>query len=185
MSQRSSALVDRSAARTGPSRGHRTRPGGRWRRVDFQRVIRERFGVVYHERTIGKILVTLGFSISARGRATPRRTVRQTTRRKNFPATLNAHLGHLPASTPIGVKREISTSEIVNVRFNIGQNVHFPRLVGWLKEAEDESWGRGTSGIELQNAAGAGPIAAYPTHPKGLAILNKKDFIRKFEVQHG
>jgi transposase len=34
----------------------------RWRRVDLQRVIGERFGVHYHERTIGKILKTLGFS---------------------------------------------------------------------------------------------------------------------------
>src|ERR687894_2332934 len=41
----------------------------RWRRVDLQRLIAERFGVVYHERTIGKILKSLGFShISARPR---------------------------------------------------------------------------------------------------------------------
>jgi transposase len=41
----------------------------RWRRIDLQRVIRERFGVAYHERTIGKILKALGFShISARPR---------------------------------------------------------------------------------------------------------------------
>lgn len=41
----------------------------RWRRIDLQRVIVERFGVAYHERTIGKILRTLGFShISARPR---------------------------------------------------------------------------------------------------------------------
>jgi len=41
----------------------------RWRRVDLQRVIRERFGVEYHERTIGKLLKELGFShISARPR---------------------------------------------------------------------------------------------------------------------
>jgi transposase len=41
----------------------------RWRRIDLQRVIVERFGVVYHERTIGKLLKTLGFShISARPR---------------------------------------------------------------------------------------------------------------------
>ena len=39
----------------------------RWRRVDLQRVIRERFGVVYHERTVGKVPKALGFShISAR-----------------------------------------------------------------------------------------------------------------------
>ncbi|WP_428351909.1 helix-turn-helix domain-containing protein [Lichenifustis flavocetrariae] len=39
----------------------------RWRRVDLQRVIKERFGVTYHERTVGKLLKGLGFShISAR-----------------------------------------------------------------------------------------------------------------------
>ena len=41
----------------------------RWRRVDLQRLIAERFGVAYHERTVGKILHKLGFShISARPR---------------------------------------------------------------------------------------------------------------------
>jgi transposase len=41
----------------------------RWRRVDLQRLIAERFGVAYHERTVGKILHQLGFShISARPR---------------------------------------------------------------------------------------------------------------------
>jgi transposase len=33
----------------------------RWRRVDLQRVIEERFGVVMHERTVGKQLAALGF----------------------------------------------------------------------------------------------------------------------------
>lgn len=41
----------------------------RWRRIDLQRAIAERFGVEYHERTIGKLLKHLGFShISARRR---------------------------------------------------------------------------------------------------------------------
>ena len=34
----------------------------RWRRVDLQQIVAERFGVAYHERTIGKILKQLGFS---------------------------------------------------------------------------------------------------------------------------
>ncbi len=39
----------------------------RWRRIDLQRVIQERFGVQYHERTVGKLLKALGFShVSAR-----------------------------------------------------------------------------------------------------------------------
>ena len=33
----------------------------RWRRVDLQRVIEARFGVVMHERTVGKQLAALGF----------------------------------------------------------------------------------------------------------------------------
>ena len=41
----------------------------RWRRIDLQRLIAERFGVAYHERAIGKILDALGCShISARPR---------------------------------------------------------------------------------------------------------------------
>jgi transposase len=41
----------------------------RWRRIDLQRVILERFGINYHERTVGKLLRALGFShISARPR---------------------------------------------------------------------------------------------------------------------
>lgn len=41
----------------------------RWRRIDLQHIIEERFGVAYHERTIGKLLKVLGFShISARPR---------------------------------------------------------------------------------------------------------------------
>jgi transposase len=34
----------------------------RWRRVDLRRVIRERWGVVFHERTVGKLLHRLGFA---------------------------------------------------------------------------------------------------------------------------
>lgn len=33
----------------------------RWRRVDPQRKIKERFGVAMHERTVGKQLAALGF----------------------------------------------------------------------------------------------------------------------------
>jgi transposase len=41
----------------------------RWRRIDLKRVIKERFGVDYHERHVGTILKRLGFShMSARPR---------------------------------------------------------------------------------------------------------------------
>lgn len=50
---------------TGPDR--RVDGVVRWRRIDLKRVIEERFGVAYHERTIGKLLKQIGFShISAR-----------------------------------------------------------------------------------------------------------------------
>lgn len=35
----------------------------RWRQVDLQKVIKERFGVSYYERTICKLLKHLGFNI--------------------------------------------------------------------------------------------------------------------------
>ena len=34
----------------------------RWRRIDLQRLIEDQFGVVYHERTVSKLLTALGFS---------------------------------------------------------------------------------------------------------------------------
>ena len=34
----------------------------RWRRIDLQRVIKERFGVNYHERHVGALLKELGFA---------------------------------------------------------------------------------------------------------------------------
>ena len=34
----------------------------RWRRVDLRRVIRERWGVEFHERTVGKLVHRLGFA---------------------------------------------------------------------------------------------------------------------------
>jgi transposase len=41
----------------------------RWRRIDLKALVAERFGVEYHERTIGKLLKALGFShVSARPR---------------------------------------------------------------------------------------------------------------------
>jgi transposase len=56
-----------SLVETGPDRA--VHGVVRWRRIDLQRLIAERFGVVYHERTVGKILRQLGFShLSARPR---------------------------------------------------------------------------------------------------------------------
>jgi transposase len=52
---------------TGPD--HKVYGVVRWRRVDLKALIAARFGIEYHERTIGKLLKHLGFShISARPR---------------------------------------------------------------------------------------------------------------------
>ena len=52
---------------TGPD--HVTDGVVRWRRIDLKRVIEERFGVSYHERTVGKLLKRIGFShVSVRPR---------------------------------------------------------------------------------------------------------------------
>jgi transposase len=41
----------------------------RWRRIDLKAVIAARFGIAYHERSVGKLLKALGFShVSARPR---------------------------------------------------------------------------------------------------------------------
>jgi len=41
----------------------------RWRRIDLKALIATRFGIAYHERSVGKLLKALGFShVSARPR---------------------------------------------------------------------------------------------------------------------
>ena len=58
----------------------------RWRRIDLQREIRTRYGVTYHQRTVGKILKGLGFShVSARPRHPAQDQQMQTTFKKTSP----------------------------------------------------------------------------------------------------
>jgi transposase len=48
---------------------HKTDGVVRWRRVDLKAVIEDRFGVIYHERSVSRLLHELGFShLSARPR---------------------------------------------------------------------------------------------------------------------
>jgi transposase len=59
----------------------------RWRRVDLQKVIRERFGVALHERSVGKVLRRLGFRrLSARPRHPASDAAAQETFKKTLPA---------------------------------------------------------------------------------------------------
>ena len=72
----------------------------RWRRVDLQRVFKERFGVAYHERHVGVLLKTLGVShVSAR----PRHPGQDVEIMEVFPRALSVHLGDAPAATPIEI----------------------------------------------------------------------------------
>jgi transposase len=74
-----------SLVETGPDRA--VHGVVRWRRVDLQALIAERFGVEYHERTIGKLLKHLGFShISARPRHPAQDTGTITAFKKTSPA---------------------------------------------------------------------------------------------------
>ena len=59
----------------------------RWRRVDLQVVIKERFEVAYHERTVGKVLHRLGFShVSTRARHPEADEQRQQAFKKTSPS---------------------------------------------------------------------------------------------------
>ncbi len=59
----------------------------RWRRVDLKAVIADRFGVVYHERSVSRLLHELGFShLSAR----PRHPAQQAEVLEDFKKTSHA-----------------------------------------------------------------------------------------------
>ena len=59
----------------------------RWRRVDLQTVIKQRFEVDYHERTVGKVLHRLGFShVSTRARHPKADQERQEAFKKTSPS---------------------------------------------------------------------------------------------------
>lgn len=60
----------------------------RWRRIDLQELIRQRFGVHYHERHVSRLLHELGFShMSARPRHVGQDPEAIATYKKNFKPT--------------------------------------------------------------------------------------------------
>ncbi|MCP5073244.1 MAG: IS630 family transposase [Rhodobacteraceae bacterium] len=76
----------------------------RWRICDLQTVIERRFGVAYKERAISNLLKALDFSrISGRPQH-PKQDERVIEAfKKNFPATLAAHIADLPKGTAIEI----------------------------------------------------------------------------------
>ena len=55
-------------------------------------------------------------------------------------------------------------------RFNVGENRHFPRMVQWLREVQEETtWDEGV-GLYLMNRASAGRVASHPSNPHQLKV---------------
>lgn len=62
-------------------------------------------------------------------------------------------------------------------RFNVGENRHFPRMVQWLREVEEETtWDEGV-GLHLMNRASAGKVASYPVSPHTLKVRLNADWL--------
>lgn len=62
-------------------------------------------------------------------------------------------------------------------RFYVGENRHFPRMVQWLREVEEETtWDEGV-GLYLMNRASAGRVASYPTSPLTLKVRLNSDLL--------
>ncbi len=62
-------------------------------------------------------------------------------------------------------------------RFNVGENRHFPRMVQWLREVEEETtWDEGV-GLHLMNRASAGRVASYPHSPHNLKVRLDADWL--------
>ena len=76
----------------------------RWRRVDLKRVIQERLGITYAERSVGELLKALGFShVSARPQALGQDPHQVEAFKKNFRDRITDLTRLLPADTAIEV----------------------------------------------------------------------------------
>lgn len=63
-------------------------------------------------------------------------------------------------------------------RINIGANRHFPRMVEWLREIQNESeWEDGSIGFRLMNTKGVGKVRGYPTDPATLKVRIRSDYL--------
>ncbi|BAK66420.1 hypothetical protein SLG_17450 [Sphingobium sp. SYK-6] len=62
-------------------------------------------------------------------------------------------------------------------RFNVGENRHFPRMVQWLREVEEETAGDEGFGLHLMNRGSAGRVASYPAGPHNLKVRLDADWL--------
>lgn len=66
----------------------------------------------------------------------------------------------------------------VTRRPNVGANKHWPRLLQYLREIEEETyWSQDERGVRLANKSGRGRVAQAPNDPNRLALLINPDYI--------
>ena len=76
----------------------------RWRRIDLKQWIKAEFGVIMHERTVGKQLAALGFRrLSVRPQHPKSDPVAQEVFKKNFPQTVDAALPEAARGKPLEI----------------------------------------------------------------------------------
>ena len=126
----------------------------RWRRIDLKRVIEARFGVIYSERGISRLLGELGFAyISARPQH-PRQDKRIIEAFKKN--TLQVHIADLPAGTPVEIWFQDEA--------RLGQKNGLTRL--WARKGTRP---RQPADQRYRNAYLFGAIC--PAHGKGAALM--------------
>lgn len=63
-------------------------------------------------------------------------------------------------------------------RPRIGANRHWPRLLQYLRELEEETdWSPDGRGIRLANIGGRGPVARHPRDPTSLSAIIEPDYL--------
>lgn len=76
----------------------------RWRRVDWREEIKRRFGVEMHERSVGKILASMGYRrLSVRPQHPKSDAAAQETLKKNFAATLASAIPEAARGKPLEI----------------------------------------------------------------------------------
>ena len=63
-------------------------------------------------------------------------------------------------------------------RPRVGPNRHWPRLLQYLRELEEDTdWSPQGRGVRLANAGGRGPVARQPRDPSLLSIVIDPDYL--------
>lgn len=60
---------------------------------------------------------------------------------------------------------------------NVGINRHFPRMLQWLREVEEETFDGRRGGLRLMNRGGGGRVTAEPDGPADLKVRLDPDLL--------